>query len=448
MRTSRRKFLQNTSALAAGAGLAGLFAGPLRSEHRPVAPSDKIRIGLVGCNGMGFTDLRAHLNYPEIEAVALCDVDRNVLNQRAEELEQITRKKPALFGDYRALLDDKEIDAVIIGTPDHWHPLIMIGACQAGKDVYCEKPLANSIEECNRMAEAAQKYGRIVQIGQWQRSGPHWQTVREIVQSGRLGKIRLTKAWAYQGWMKNVPVVPDEPAPPGVDYDMWLGPAPHRPFNRNRFHFTFRWFWDYAGGLMTDWGVHMIDMILFATDAVAPKSVVSLGGKYAYPDGGMETPDTQQAIYEFDDFSMIWEHAVNISNGPYGRDHGVAFIGNNGTLVADRGGWEIIPEIEQGRTAPNRGKPLMEAASHEMSGPAHLLLHAGDFINSMKNRTRPVCNPDVGRLAAVNAHLGNVAYKLGRRVFWDEAQGRFTNDDEANAMLMNPYRDPWSLPTV
>ncbi len=230
---------------AAAGGTAVVTAAPaLASIGRKASANEQIRVGVVGCNGMGFSNLRSILKISEVSCAALCDVDRNVLEKRAGEVEEMTGSRPALYGDYRQLLDDKNIDAVIVGTPDHWHCLITVDACSAGKDVYVEKPLANSIEECHVMVAAARRYGRVVQVGQWQRSGAHWADALEFVNSGKLGRIRLVKAWAYQDWMKPIPVVPDEPAPEGVDYDMWLGPAPKRPFNKNRFHFNFRWFWD------------------------------------------------------------------------------------------------------------------------------------------------------------------------------------------------------------
>lgn len=441
MAYSRRKFLHQTTALLAGSGLAGTMAYPLTRPRRRVAPSDTVRLGAIGINGMGWSNLRSHLKLDDVEVVALCDVDRNVLERRGNELASMTDKKPALYDDYRRLLEDQDIDAVIIATPDHWHPLIMIAACEAGKDVYVEKPLANSIEECDVMVAAAEHYNRVVQVGQWQRSGPHWDAAVAFVQSGALGNIRTTKAWAYQGWMKNVPKLPDEPTPEGVNYDMWLGPAPKRPFNRNRFHFNFRWYWDYAGGLMTDWGVHLIDIVLYGMQATAPRSVLSAGGAFAYPDGGMETPDTQQAIYEYGDFSMIWEHAVGINNGPYGRNHGVAFIGNNGTLVVDRGGWEVIPEVLD-------GKPQMEAIPVQEATEPGLDNHTRNFVDCIKSRAQPACPPKIARLAAVNAHLGNVAFKTGRKVYWDEANNQFTGDDEANALIKSHYRAPWTLPSL
>jgi len=441
MRYSRRQFVQSSAALLAVAGLASAMPGSLIAQKRRVAPSDRILIGLVGCNGMGYTDLDVLTNVPEVEAIALCDVDRNVLERRAADLEKKTGKKATLYADWRALIDNQDVDAVIVGTPEHWHPLIMLSAGEAGKDVYCETPMANSIEEIERMRAAAHKYNRVVQIGQWQRSGPHWKEAMEFVWSGALGDIRTVKTWAYQGWMENIPVRPDEPVPEGVDYDMWLGPAPKRPFNPIRFHFNFRWFWDYAGGLMTDWGVHIIDMALWGMKAESPTEVVAMGGKLGNPDGAEETPDTLTAIYQFDGWTMLWEHAQGISNGPYGRDHGVAFVGNNGTLVADRGGWEVIPEYS-GQT------PRMEAVARREGGRFDLQYHANNFIECMKTRATPNCDVDTGRLAALNAHLGNIAYRTGRKVKWNGATGTFENDEEANELTKSHYRAPWTLPTV
>ena len=421
--------MKQSATLAAG-------AMPLIRNLRQVAPSDAIRIGAIGINSMGWHNVRSHLKVPEVSVVALCDVDDNVLQRRASELEGLTGEKPALHKDFRALLDDKDIHALIVATPDHWHPLITMLACEAGKDVYIEKPLANSIEECNAMVAAADHYGSVVQVGQWQRSGPHWDEAIAFVHSGALGKIRTAKAWAYQGWMTNIPVQPDGPAPNGVDYDMWLGPAPKRPFNPNRFHFSFRWFWDYAGGLMTDWGVHLIDTVLYGMQAVAPRSVLSAGGPFAYPEGGMETPDTQQAVYEYDGFTMLWEHAAGIDNGPYGRTHGVAFIGNNGTLVVDRQGWEVIPEGDK-----------MEAIAKKPVTEPGLDRHTANFVDCIKTRATPNCPPRTAWLAAVNAHLGNVAFRTGRKVYWNQETGSFDGDDEANALIKSHYRAPWKLPT-
>jgi predicted dehydrogenase len=439
---SRRRFLRESGIAATGALV---FPHILRAGPPGIAPSDQIRVGVIGCNGMGNADLQSMLKVPEVVCGALCDVDESVLNTRADEIEEETESRPTLYSDFRRLLEDPDIDSVIIGTPDHWHCLMMVMACEAGKDVYVEKPLANSIGECGLMVAAAERYGTVVQVGQWQRSGGHWTEAAEHVQSGAIGRIRLVKAWAYQGWMKAIPIKPDEDVPEGVDYDMWLGPAPTRPFNPNRFHFNFRWFWDYAGGLMTDWGVHMIDMVHYAMGDGGAKSVTANGGKFAYPDDASETPDTLQAAFEFDDYSMLWEHATGIDLGPYQRDHGVAFIGNRGTVIVDRGKWQVLPESD---SVDGRVQPLTTPfpTQHRIDDGG-LDAHTANFVECMKTRAQPKCHAAVAARAAITAHLGNIALKTGRRLTWDDASQSFPNDPEANALLLPSYRAPWTLPS-
>ncbi|MEO6453748.1 MAG: Gfo/Idh/MocA family oxidoreductase, partial [Ginsengibacter sp.] len=329
--TSRRNFLQNSASIAGGSLLLSALNNPAFAIFKNrVAPSDQLNIGLIGTKGMGWADLTAALKIPGVNLVALCDVDKNVLDARMGDLSKLNvdASKVKTYGDYRRLLDRKDIDAVIIATPDHWHALIMMHACAAGKDVYVEKPVGNSIGECRAMVNAQQHYKKVVQAGQWQRSQQHFKDAVDFVQSGTLGNIRTVKVWCYQGWMKPGPVVPDTLPPQGVDYNSWLGPAPKRSFNASRFHFNFRWFWDYAGGLMTDWGVHLLDYGLLGMKSPIPKSVSALGGRFAYPDLYEETPDTLTTLYEFDGFNMVWDSAMGIDNGSYDRDHGIAYIGN------------------------------------------------------------------------------------------------------------------------
>jgi predicted dehydrogenase len=297
------------------------------------------------------------------------------------------------------------------------------------------------------MVAAVQRTGKIVQVGQWQRSGPHYEDAIALVRSGDLGNIRLVKVWAYQGWMKPVPVKPDSAPPPGVDYTMWLGPAPTRPFNPNRFHFNFRWFWDYAGGLMTDWGVHEIDIALYAMQATAPVSVMASGGKFAYPDDASETPDTLQTVFEYDGFNMLWEHATGIDGGNYGRTEGIAFIGNNGTLVLNRGGWEVIPETE---TRDDRLVYKMAALPQQPRQGDYVAFHAQNFVDAMQanDASRLKCGIETGSVAAINAHMGNIAYKTGRKLHWNAAREEFDDDAEANSYLTPTYHNGWQLPTA
>lgn len=402
--------------------------------------NDRIRIGLIGANGMGFTDLNALLKIPETECIALCDIDQNVLRRRSKELEDRGLRKPAHYTDYRKMLENKDIDVIVIGTPDHWHCLQLADALDAGKDVYCEKPLANSIAECDVMLEREKSSDRIVQIGQWQRSQKHFDDAIRYVRSGRLGEIRVVKVWSYQGWMKPVPVKNNTSAPEGVDYDMWLGPAKKRPFNENRFHFNFRWFWDYAGGLMTDWGVHLMDYGIYGMDVVYPKSVMAIGGKYGYPDSAEETPDTMQTVYDYEDFSLLWEHGTGIDSGNFGMNHGIAFVGNLGTLALNRGGWKVIPEQEN-------EKDLIEAIEWNPSVDNGLDLHAANFIEAVRKRDKSILTAPlkVGYDAAVVCHMGNVALRAGEKIHWDPVQHRF-KERSANDFVQPQYHNGWNIP--
>ena len=448
MISKRRDFIKRTTLGLTGLGLFGnLPMEVLGMIRKPVSPNDKIQVGLIGCKGMGFSNLISMLKMSEIEIVALCDIDKNVLEKRTQDLAAAGIQKPKWYGDYRELLADKDVDVVIIGTPDHWHCLQLCDAINAGKDVYCEKPIANSIEESQIMLEKVSQSKQMVQIGQWQRSQPHFVEAIDFVHSGKLGEVRLAKAWAYQGWMMPVEILPDGPVPEGVDYKMWLGPAPSRPFNANRFHFNFRWFWDYAGGLMTDWGVHLIDYALYGMKAGIPNSVMAIGGKFAYPNDASETPDTLQTVFEYDEFSILWEHATGINGGNYGRDHGIAFIGNNGTLVLDRKGWEVIPE-EEFQGWGKDGIPRMEAIPLKEDQEGGLDLHTRNFIDAVKSRDAGQLRAPikVGYDAALVCHMGNIAYKTRSKISWDRDKVKF-DDKMANKLIRPEYHNGWKFPT-
>jgi len=438
MSSSRRLFIRNSAALTAGFGiLTGLPEDSFAHIRKRLSPNDKIGVGAIGINGMGWSNLRAMLTAnPDTECIAICDVDANVLTKRAGDLEKDFKMKPVQYADYKKLLSDKNVDVVIIGTPDHWHCLMMAEACAMGKDVYVEKPIGNSIAECRVMVAAQEKYQKVVQVGQWQRSNAHFQSAMEVIKSGKLGNIRMVKTWAYQGWMQNVPVKPDAPTPPGVNYNMWLGPAALRPFNPNRFHFNFRWYWDYAGGLMTDWGVHLIDYGLLGMNAKDPLTVMASGGKMAYPEDAGDTPDTLATVYDFGNFILLWEHAQAIDNGNYGRNHGIAYIGNNGTLVLDRAGWEVIPE-----------KNRMEAVAAVKKSDDGLANNTKNFIEVVKSREFSKLNAPIqaGATVATVCQMGNIAYRTGKKLNWDKAKGMFT-DAEANKLITPTYHNNLILP--
>lgn len=437
--SSRREFVKTGATAAAAVAAVSMVPGAVSCANKA---NEKLVVGAIGVNGMGFSDLKTFLKQENVECAAICDIDQAVLNKRATNVEELQGKKPEVFNDYRKLLERKDIDAVIIGTPDHWHARIMIDACDAGKHVYVEKPMANSIYEAFQMEKAGRHYKKVVQVGQWQRSDPHWNDAFAFVQSGKLGKIRTVKVWCYESWLVPPGPVADENIPDGVNYDMWLGPAPNRPFNRNRFHFNFRWFWDYAGGLMTDWGVHLLDMALAGMQAELPKSAMSSGGKLAFLESPIETPDTQQVIYEYDGFNVIWDHAMGISLGDWRRDHGVAFIGNNGTLIVDRGGWEVVPET-------GKDGPLVPEMPRVQGTGEGLSLHVKNFINCVKERERETnANPTIGRAVASMAHMGNIAIRTGQKIYWDPENNNFINNPEASRLITPVYRDPWKLPNL
>jgi predicted dehydrogenase len=440
-RMRRRDFIASTALVSGVYGLGSrLAAGAERN--------DRLQVGVIGCNGMGWANTESLLKNEDVDLVAICDVDRSVVERRLADHAQLRSNTPSVFSDYRELLAAADVDAVVIGTPDHWHCRQLLDAVRAGKHVYVEKPVANTIEECRLMLDAARETGMLVQTGQWQRSGPHYRRAREIVRSGVLGKIRLVRTWAYQGWMQPVPVLPDEPVPAGVDYEMWLGPAPERPFNRNRFHFSFRWFWDYAGGLMTDWGVHEIDIALWVMGATAPKSVMASGGKLAYPDDASETPDTLQAVFEYPEFTMLWEHATGIDQGPYRRPEGIAFVGNNGTLIVTRGGFEVYPEKEfvgWGEEGPPKMEPI--AAEYPPEGVSYLDLHTRNFVDAIRANDPALLNTPIesGSVAAINAQMGNIAFRTGEKIYWDAGEGEFRDNARANRLARASYHNGWTL---
>jgi len=434
MNSTRRNFIKTASVLAAGSVLpVDVLA---KANRKKTSPNDKIRVGLIGVRSQGYSDLASFLKNPEVECVALSDIDSNFLASRTADIEKLGFAKPKLYSDYRKMLDSKDIDIVIVGTPDHWHCLQFVHSLEAGKHVYVEKPLGNSIEEINIMHKAAKKHGKMVQVGQWQRSQPHFVDAINYLKSGKLGRIRTCKAWSYVDWKGAVPKVPDSPVPAGVDYDMWLGPAPKRPFNMNRFHFTWRWYWEYGNGLMTDWGVHLIDYILYGMNKTIPASVMAIGGKYAFPEDDMVTPDTMTAVYDFKDFTMIWEHTIGIGLGNWQRPHGMSYIGENGTLVLDRSGWEVVPE-----------KQKIEAIPVQKNVGNGLDLHVKNFLDCIKSNTPEKLNAgiDIGRDVALVAQMGNIAFRTGEKVTWNDAKQSFATGT-ANSLITPVYNNGYKIP--
>ena len=431
---NRLEFLKRAGALVA----AGSFYPVLTNNlfARPMGANDRINVALIGCRNMGWGDLNDALLRPEVRCVALCDVDRKILEDRAAELEKRTGVKPDLYGDYRKLLERQDLDAVIIGTPDHWHCLQMVDACAAGKDVYVEKPIANSIGECDLMVKAAKKYGRVVQVGQQQRSATLWNSMKKYIDSGKLGRIAKVNVWANFAYARITNPVPDQEPPQNVDFDFWLGPAPQRTFNPKRFHGSWRMFWDYGGGLITDWGVHLFDMALWGMNVKGmPNRVMASGGNHQDPMNYAETFDTMSVVYEFDDFIINWDN-VTIETGPYNKNYGVEFVGENGSLVANRESWEVLPFKD--RIEPFQSLP--DYLDHRD--------HLANFIDCMKKREmNTACTIDNGALCAKYAHLGNISARVGSDIVYDDVRKKFNNKD-ANKLFIKEYRKPWKLPVL
>jgi predicted dehydrogenase len=440
---NRKEFIKNTT--IAGAG--GMFLPNLKGyaqwgKKNKISANDQLNVGTIGINGMGWNNTMRVLEVPGVNLVAVCDVDQSVISKRLNDKKVASFKdKIKVYNDYRKMLDQKDIDVIYIGTPDHWHALMMVDAAAAGKHVYVEKPIGNSIAECEVMVAAQKKYGSIIQVGQWQRSSNHFQEAMAFVHSGKLGPIRTVKVCCYQGWMRPDPIVANSAPPKGVDYNAWLGPAPKKPFNASRFHFHFRWFWDYAGGLMTDWGVHLLDYALIGMKATLPKTIVGLGGKFAYPDLSQETPDTLTTLYEFEKFNLVWDAAMGIDNGSYGRDHCIAFIGNNATLVLDRGGWEVIEEKR------SENKVLIPLQKNSNNGHRD---HQFNFIKAIRENNPDLINCNVEEAAHVAkvAQMGNISFRSNQKLSWSAKHNQFDDSKINKNYLAKKYHNGYQFPQV
>jgi predicted dehydrogenase len=346
----------------------------------------------------------------------------------------------------------KDVDGVIISTPDHWHALPTILACQAGKDVFCEKPISHNIAEGRTMVAAARKHNRVIQVNTWQRSTQNFVDAIDYVRSGKLGKISVCRAWKIQEPERAVLGNEQPTTPPAeLDYDFWVGPAAFEPYQKNRCHWVFRWYFNYASGMTGDWGVHMMDIALLGmskdNNLVMPRKISSYGGKlYSGPKDDRTTPDTQIAIYEFPDFLLQWEvHVGGQSPGQGldgGRDHGTLFIGENGRLLVDRGGWSIFDKD---------GKPVEKPASRRpvgsAGGPNN---HQTNWLECLKTREQPRSDIASMHQTTTVCHLANLAYLHGGAIEWDAAKEVVKNDSKAMDLLVyqRPYRKPWELPRI
>ncbi len=426
---TRRQFLKQSTTAVGGAGLTWALTPGLLAQSS--GANDRVVFALIGCGTMGRENMRhfLRLNQP---VAAVCDVDATHLEAAAAEVVQAGQPAPKQFKDFRQVLAQKDIDAVIIGTPDHWHALIFIAACEAGKDIYCEKPISHNLVEAKAMLAAARHFRRVVQIGTWQRSMKHFQDAIAFVRSGTLGTINLCRAWMcfYRPDIgRQTPQTP----PPGLDWDFWLGPSPVRPYQPNRCHENWRWFYETGGSLMTDWGVHMIDIVLLAMQESDPTFVVAAGGKLATHDD-RNTPDTLDVTYRFPKWLLTWEHRFNNTRGlDGGRDHGAEFIGDHGSFIVDRVGYHFYPY------PPDYPGPPAVAWAEST--------HWQNFLDCVKSRNPPHSDIESMAKTTMVCHLGNIAFQSGKVVEWDAGKQDVARPHEVQHCLCyeRPYRKPWHL---
>ena len=447
-RMTRRDFVETVGMTA---GASALLGAPAASSA--ASANEKIRLALIGAGSRGNQLLDSFLPQDDVEIIAVADVDDHHAGDTADRVRKAKGNTPVTARDYRAMLERKDLDAVIIATPDHWHALPAIHAVLAGKDVYVEKPVAHNVAEGQAMLRAARKTGKIMAVGTQQRSSTHFQNAVEIVRSGKLGKVFWVQTWNFE----NISPVgmgryPDGPAPLCVDYDRWLGPAPLHAFNPNRFHLLFRWYFDYAGGMMSDWGVHLNDIVLWALNAKGPKSVYTTGGILT-SDDDRDTPDTMQVVYEFPECTLTYSMRKGNGLKFNGHDYGILFCGTDGSLLLDRSGFEVIPDkvvLPYGIKLAHGDRPLrkIELKPETAKGVDGQDAHVRNFLDCVKSRALPTCDIEIAQRSTNTCHLGNISYKLGRRLEWDAENETFKNDSEANTLLSRQPRKGYELPEV
>lgn len=427
-RLSRRQFCQQS----AGYGL-GLAAGVSLAD-KAVAANDKIGVAVVGVRGQGGSLLRNFAAQKDVNVVYICDLDENVRNQRAKDVEKITGSSPKLVKDYRTILDDKSVDALVIGTPDHWHALPTVHACMAEKDVYVEKPDGHNINEGKMMVAASRKYNRMVQLGTQAASSPYIRDAQEYVKSGALGKVIFGRAWETdrQGAVARIP---DSDPPATVDYDMWLGPAPKRPFNRNRFHGNWRWYFDYGCGDLGNDGVHRMNYCRLVMGITGfPQSISCSGGKFFFDDA-QEWPDTMMVTYDYPGQIIVYEMRIWSRPRLFDITEGAAVYGENGWVLVHNSGWKAFDA---------KGKLAKEGGDNNA-----LQLHIRNFLDAIRSRKRESLNQEIyqGHVSSVMCHAGNIAWRTGKKLKFN-AESETFDDAEANKYLGREYRKGYELPKV
>jgi predicted dehydrogenase len=429
MQADRRNFLKSAGATAF---TTNIFTGALRGAN------NKVNAAFIGMGRMGQANLGAAMKQENLAVSALCDIYKPNL-EKAESIAKANFPGVRAIRDFREILADKSVDIVCIATPDHWHPYMTVEACKAGKDVYVEKPICVTVEEGKKMVEAARKYKRVVQAGTQQRSGEHFQKAVELVKSGEIGDVTFCRTWNYANMPKEgIGNPPDSEPPADLDWDMWLGPAPKRPFNANRFgvdpkeYSHFRWFWDYAGGMMTDWGIHLLDIVQMAFNETMPKSVNSFGEKFRLKDN-RETPDTVLASYEYPSFVATYENRYGNANSlTMGKTYGTTFHGDKGTLFVDRSEYQLFPEKKG-------AEPVIVKSSNN-----HNMAHWANFLECVKTREKPAADIEICQRSTTTCLLANVSLRSRMRVDWDEKNWTVKQAD-AKKFLSREERRPWKL---
>jgi predicted dehydrogenase len=436
MSIDRRTFLR-TSALA-GASLAAPAFRKLSGS-----PNERFRVACMGVRGRGKSLLYGFAELPEVEVVTVCDVDTRLFEERVKRVEELQGKRPAVETDFRRLLDDKSIDAIVMGTPTHWHAIPTILACQAGKHVYVEKPASHNMREGQAMLKAARKYNKVVQVGIQSRSGSNYEEACDYIRSGVLGKAMFAKGWE-SARQSSIGHPADEPAPKGVDYDMWLGPAPKRPFNPVRFHGNWRWFFDYGCGDLANDGVHRTDYarrgLAAAFEAQGktlpdwPTAVSASGGKYFFDDA-QQWPDTLIVTWDYPGATLMYEMRI-WSNPPHeGHAEGAAIYGENGYVIIGNGGWSAHGP---------KGELVKQGSGLKSDDDVK---HKRDFLKCIRDGGTPACDMQIGHVASGLVHLGNAAWRTDQKLHFDPKTEQF-KEPEANKYLGRTYREPWVLPKV
>jgi len=420
---------RNLLSAASAAFTTNLFTGAVRGAN------DKVSAAFIGTGRMGLSNLNNAKRQENLVVSAVCDVYEPNLEKAATAAGPDAKK----VKDFREILADKSIDVVCISTPDHWHAYMTVEACKAGKDVYVEKPIGVTIDEGQKMVAAARKYKRVVQAGTMQRSAVHFQQAAEVVKSGELGTISFVRSWNAGLQPQDGIGNPANAEPPKeLDWDMWLGPAPKREYNPNRFGVDpkafshFRWFWDYAGGMMTDWGVHWLDIVQMAFNEKMPTACVALGGRFWLKDN-RETPDIIQVTYEYPGFIATYENRTGHSQVIHGAGSGILFQGTKATLFVDRSRFAVIPER-------NSTVEAREVKATD-SGNAR---HWANFLECVKTRNKPNSDIEICHKSTTTCHLGNIALRSKLRVDFDPAR-EYVAQAEARKYVLREYRKPWKL---